>query len=393
MDRRNRTKRRIARFGALGVVLILLLAALLIFRVKKVDVYGNTRHSAEEIAAGLSDSALARNTLYLAWRYREGDIPDTLPFLNSLHVQMKSPSRLELQVSEKEPVAYIENNGYVYIDSSGLVLEITDEVYGELPLVTGVTVGEVTLYQKLPTESSSQLETIRSIVQLLADQQLSAAEIRFSENMEITVFIQGIEVQMGQNEYLPEKVANLSKILPRLEGQKGVLHLEGFTGGNEAATFSPSGEDGASQSVTGGTVSDEGGSEDGSGAEDAGTGDTADGGTATADGADEEGGSGAQDAEGAGDGGPQDAEGAGDGGSQDTAGEEDNAGEDSGSSSSTIPMVFDSSGTLIYNVHIENGVVVDSYGTPVAGVTVNEDGNVVDAYMNVIDPATGELVQ
>lgn len=384
MDRRNRTKRRIARFGALGAVLILLLAALLIFRVKKVDVYGNTRHSAEEIAAGLSDSALARNTLYLAWRYREGDIPDTLPFLNALHVQMKSPSRLEVQVSEKEPVAYIENNGYVYIDSSGLVLEITDEVYGELPLVTGVTVGEVTLYQKLPTESSSQLETIRSIVQLLADQQLSATEIRFSENMEITVFIQGIEVQMGQNEYLPEKAANLSKILPRLEGQKGVLHLEGFTGGNEAATFSPSGEDGASQSVTGGAVSGEGGSEDSSGAEDAGTGDAADGGgsSAPADGADEEGGTGTQDAEGAGD-----------GGSQDTAGEEDNAGEDSGSSSSTIPMVFDSSGTLVYNVHIENGVVVDSYGTPVAGVTVNEDGNVVDAYMNVIDPATGELVQ
>ena len=40
-----------------------------------------------------------------------------------------------------------------------------------------------------------------------------------------------------------------------------------------------------------------------------------------------------------------------------------------------------------------NGVVVDSTGTPIEGVTVNEDGNVVDAYMNVIDPATGQLAQ
>lgn len=369
MDRRNRKKRRIIRFGILGVVLVLLLAAILLFRVKKVDVYGNTRHASEEIAAGLSDSVLTRNTLYLMWKYREGEIPDTLPFLSSLHVQMKSPSRIEVQVSEKEPVAYIENNGYVYIDSSGLVLEITDEIYGEMPLVTGVTIGEVTLYQKLPTESSSQLETIRSIVQLLADQQLAATEIRFSENMEITVFIQDLEAQMGQNEYLPEKVANLSKILPRLEGQKGVLHLEGFTGGNEAVTFSPSGEEGEPQSVTGGTVSGEDESDNGSGDDGSGDGD------AGAAGADE---AGVVDS--------QDAEGDGNGDSQEPSG-------DDGTSSSTIPMVFDSSGTLVYNVHIENGVVVDSYGTPVSGVTVNEDGNVVDAYMNVIDPATGELVQ
>ena len=56
-------------------------------------------------------------------------------------------------------------------------------------------------------------------------------------------------------------------------------------------------------------------------------------------------------------------------------------------------MVFDSSGTLVYNVHVENGTVVDENGNPVPGVTVNENGNVVDAYMNVFDSATGELIQ
>ena len=56
-------------------------------------------------------------------------------------------------------------------------------------------------------------------------------------------------------------------------------------------------------------------------------------------------------------------------------------------------MVFNSSGTLVYNVRISNGTVVDEYGNPVPGVTVNEDGNVVDAYMNVFDSATGELIQ
>lgn len=344
----------------LGVILILLLGAFFLFQVKKVEVYGNTLHTSEEIAAGLSDNVLTRNTLYMMWRYRKGQIPDALPFLSSLHIEMKSPSRVQVEVTEKEPVAYLESSGYIYIDSSGMVLDVSDEVYGELPLVTGVSIGEVALYQKLPVESGAQLETIRSIVQLLADQQLAAAEVRFSDNMEITVFIQDIEARMGQNEYLPEKVANLSKILPRLKEQKGVLHLEGFTGGNETATFSPSGEVDESQSVTGDAASEDTGS--GAAGSESGNSDDALAGL--------------------------DAEGAGD--AQDTDEGEDG---DSGTSSSTIPMVFDSTGTLVYNVHIENGVVVDSNGTPVSGVTVNGDGNVVDAYMNVIDPATGELVQ
>ena len=56
-------------------------------------------------------------------------------------------------------------------------------------------------------------------------------------------------------------------------------------------------------------------------------------------------------------------------------------------------MVFNSSGTLLNDARVVNGQVVDSYGNPIDGCYVNEDGNVVDAYMNVIDPMTGTLAQ
>ena len=56
-------------------------------------------------------------------------------------------------------------------------------------------------------------------------------------------------------------------------------------------------------------------------------------------------------------------------------------------------MVFNSSGTLVYNVHVSNGTVVDANGNPVPGCYVNENGHVVDAYMNEFDPSTGELIQ
>lgn len=358
----------------LAAALLLLAAvcgALFLFQVRKVTVYGNSRHSSEEIGAGLTEGRLMKNTLYLLWKYREGEVPDTLPFLNSLHVQMKSPSHIEVQVTEKELAGYIDKGEYAYFDRDGVVLEVSDEVYNGIPIITGVSVGDVALYQKLPTESSAQLRTILSLTQLLAYQEMTASEIRFGENMEITVFIDGVEAQLGQDEYLEEKVANLNKILPKLNGQSGMLHLENFTGRNETVSFTPSDEPDTVTDVTNGASAEE----------DA---DTALG----ADGQD----GGEESADGNGDAGDGNTDGSGDTGDGSVEGDGDTP-EEEPDTDVIFPMVFNSSGTLVYNVHISNGVVVDQYGNQVPGVTINEDGNVVDAYMNVFDKTTGELIQ
>lgn len=388
MGIRNKRKRRMIRAGVLLTVLALLAGAAFLFQVKKITVYGNDRHSSKEISQGLSNDFLTRNTLYLLWKYKDGEIPDTLPFLDSLHVQMKSPSSIEVQVKEKKLTAYMDKGGYVYFDEDGTVLEISDEVYEKIPLITGVPVGEVTLYQKLPTESSAQLRTILSLTDLLAYYELNASEVRFGDNMEITVFIDGVEVQLGQDEYLEEKIANLNKIMPKLEGQYGALHLESFTGRNEPVSFTPTqgpeiedvseGPGGSDDADAAGGEADGGDAETDAPGEDGGDGADA-GGTDGAQGADP-----ADTADGAGTDDPgADAQGA------DGASEEDGQ-EDTGT---VYPMVYDSSGTLVYNVHVENGVVVDANGNPVAGVIVNENGNVQDAYMNQFDPQTGELIQ
>ena len=353
MGRMSKRKRRLAKVIAVLLLVAAALAAVFLFQIRKMDVYGNSTHSSEEIKSSLLQESVMDNALYLMWVCRKGNIPDTLPYLNSLNLQLKSPFHMDVHVTEKEAVGYVDQGSYVYFDKDGLVLNIADELYGEVPIITGASVGEAVLYQKLPTESSAQLRTILSLTQLLAYQDLHASEIRFGENMEITVFIEGVEVQMGQDEYLEEKVANLNKILPQLDGQKGTLHLESFTGRNETVSFTPFDEPVDT------------------------TGDEAAGGGAGVEGGDTV----------AGDGTADDAASAGEG-AEDTAQEPEE--EDTGV---IFPMVFNSSGTLVYNVHISNGTVVDEYGNPVPGVTVNEDGNVVDAYMNVFDSATGELIQ
>lgn len=359
MNRRARRKKRLIRGGALLILLVAVLAVVFLFQVKTVTVYGNTRHTEEEIKEGLLNNILHKNTLYLQWKYRNGAVPDTLPFLKSLKVTMKSPVEIEVQVTEKEPVGYLDKGEYVYFDEDGIVLELSDKEDSDYPVITGVEVDEPVLYQKLPMQSSAQLRTILSITQLLSYQELQAKEIRFGNNGDITVFVGGVEALLGQDEYLEEKIANLSAILNKMGDEYGTLHLESFTGKSDLTTFTPSEETETETELQ--TDAGEGSGEagDGSGGSDS-TGSTADG---TA--------------------------GDGTGDSGDGSGSDSQA--DDSSSSVVIAMVFDSSGNLVYNVHVENGTVVDANGNPVSGCTVNENGDVVDAYMNVFDGKTGEL--
>lgn len=354
MDRRRIRKRRIIKAAAAVFLLAAVLIIVLLFRVKRIDVYGNTRHTANEISSGLMQDVIGDNTLYLMWKYRDGEVPEALPFLNSLQVQMKSPFRIQVTVAEKELAGYVDQGDLVYFDSSGVVLQITDEVYDGIPVITGVSMEEAVLYQKLPTQSASQRQTVTGLLQLLKDYELEVQEIRFSETMEITAFIGKVEARLGQNECLEEKVANLKSIMEKLSsGERGVLHLESFTGGTQNVTFSPSEvteaetEQLQSESET----------------------------EAPAPAAPED-----------------ESVGASLSGYGNGASEEPQQAEESTSSGDPF-MAFDSNGTLRYDVRVVNGAVVDGSGNPVPGCTVNEQGYVVDAYMNVIDPATGQPIQ
>ncbi len=382
--------KRKRRLIGLGVLIFVVLAALIVlfgFRVHKLSVVGNSHHSAEEIADDLMTNFLTENTLYLLWKYNGEKAPEALPYLDSLRVVMKSPIRIEAEVSEKPLVAYVEDGENVYFDADGIVLEVTRERYENLPLVSGLSLGDVVLYQKLPTESNFQLRTILNLLDLLEYYDLDAEEISLREDGEISMDIRHIEVRLGLDEYLEEKVANLNAVLDNISASTaGILHLENVTGKYEDITFTPTGE---VQEETEEETEAKAGS--GSGEVETVDHDMTLGGT-TMDGRASD--SGKKEREEA----PAQEEEAGEqeDAQEEEAGEQEDAQEkedsDGDSSVGAGIMVFNSYGQLVYNVYVENGMVVDEYGSEVPGCTVNEEGYVVDAYMNIIDPATGDLM-
>ncbi len=355
---RKKRKRRLAqiRTAALALLITGLAAFVLfgLFRIRSVDVLGSERYAPEQIQSDLIHDFWTQNTLYFAWKYRNATTDPLAPYLSMIQAKVLTPSKVRLTVQEKQLAGYVQYAGSnVYFDSQGEVLEITDDQYADVPLVTGVTMGEPALYQKLPVTGVAQMNAVLKITSLLNEAHFLPDSISFDENLNITLVIGSVTAELGQNDCLDEKVANLATIYPQVEGQSGTLNLESLTvGGNEDIPFKPredavdptDGEDGQT------TETDEYGNPV------AVTAETDENGNLLSDSAE------------------------GDEPKGETVGLD-------------AFMAFDSSGTLRYDAHVVDGQVLDANGVPIDGCTVNEDGYVVDAYMNVIDPYTGQPIQ
>ena len=365
MDRRRR--RRLARMRI--TVGIILAAALLIgiglvgFRTRHVEVVGNNHHSAEEIEKDLIRDFASSNSLYFSWKYRTPGEEPLTPYLSSVQAKLKSPGSIRITVVEKPVVGGIVYGGtYVYFDETGLVLEITDTKYDSVPLISGISMEEPQLYQKLPVTNAALLRTMLNLSALIGNSGLIADEISFDEALNMFVTIGSIKVELGQDEYLEEKISNLVTIYPKIADQTGILKLSSYTGKSDDIQFeevipeaeNPGGTDTGTEGWENGEIGVNGETPEGVSQEN----EPVAGGDAQGQAPEENA----------------------DAGTGEVVGVEGF-------------MVFDSSGTLRYDARVIGGQVLDKYGNPIPGCSVNEDGNVVDAYWNVIDPMTGTLAQ
>lgn len=342
----DRSERR--RGGGAGIIAVLIIAVLLlvlvfVFRIREfnVSVAGESRHTTEEIRNDLSYDFLTKNTLYFAWKYRNATEEPRAPYLQSVRAKIISPSAVQVVIQEKSLVGRVLYNGNnVYFDRSGNVLEITGDVYEEIPLITGVTMEQPELYKKLPVNSTTLRNTMLSIAELMLDSKLNPDEISFDEQSNIFINIGTVVVALGQDEYLEEKVSNLETIYDKVAAQTGTLNMTAFTGKNETITFTKDEEETEAE-----TEAPEGS-----------TGET----------------------------GLEPDDGSGTGNTSDQPETQETQSQSSSLNSGTTFQAFDSYGTLHNDAQVVGGNIVDSYGNPLAGCYINESGQVVDAYWNIV---------
>ena len=233
-ERRRKKRRKIGLYILL--ILILLIAAgvfivMNVFTVENVVVEGNELYSSTQIEDMVLNDEYSWNSLYVDLKYRFVDIGE-VPFVDTMEVSLDNPHTVHIKVYEKGMLGFLYINSIgqnAYFDKDGFVVETSTEVIDGVPKITGISCEEVVLYEKLQLENSDILRDLLNLTQTLKKYNLLPDEIQYDSNMEPVLYYGTIQVKIGSEDNLSQKVVRLSIILPQLDGLSGTLHLETWT--------------------------------------------------------------------------------------------------------------------------------------------------------------------
>ena len=209
-----------------AVVGLLWLIAFKVFTVENVEVEGNELYPDDTISETVLNDEYSWNTLYVFFKYKFMK-PEAVPFIDSMEVSMGIPHTIKIKVYEKGMLGYVYIDSIAqnaYFDKDGIVVETSQRVIEDVPKITGLDVSEVVLYEKLPVDSET-LRSLLSLTQTLEKNKLKPDEVNVSDG-NYTIQYGKIKVMFGSIANLPDKVLRLSEIIPKLDGESGVLHLE-----------------------------------------------------------------------------------------------------------------------------------------------------------------------
>ncbi len=219
----------------------LILAFLLVFRLRVVVVNGSLHTKPQDVTAILLERPGAENTILIKLLNTNRKL-EREGFIDSLNAVIQGRDKLRVIVKERQFVGCIEYGGmYWYFDSAGYAkARAAARTAGEpIPPVEGLTLrGEPQIMEALPalnTKAFSMLAMLRGAVD--ADPALLPDRVSF-DGSAMTLYYGEITVLMGNGEKMELRLKQLRQLMPELSsGYRGTLHMENYDGSQKGILF------------------------------------------------------------------------------------------------------------------------------------------------------------
>ena len=220
-----------------GILLIFVLVFFLGFRVTSVQVEGNSFYTDDQIKNMVLDAPIANNSVLAGFINTEKSTKDET-MIDSITISRVNRNTLLLQVKEKQMIGYIEFQGQcVNFDRQGIIQIITEEPLENVPQIEGIDVKEAVQGERLTGINTRKLNTILSVGKMLEKMEEKPDRLAFNDLNQLVMYYGDIEVRLGDDENMDEKINRLVGILPQLEDMSGILHLENTTEDSESVVF------------------------------------------------------------------------------------------------------------------------------------------------------------
>ncbi len=234
------SRRKLYRILIEGIVCAILIFALVFFvgfRVTKVEVKGNEFYTDKEIKKMVLDAPIAKNTI-LAMMIKTEEKTKDAQLIEKVTLKRENMNTLVVQVKEKKLIGYFDYEGkYANFDRQGVVQILTEEPIKDVPYIEGLDVKDVKQGEKLKGVNTKKLNSILSVGKMLEKTEQKPDKLVFNEMKQLVLYYGEIEVRLGSDENMDEKMNRLVGILPQLEGMEGILHLENITEDTQAVVF------------------------------------------------------------------------------------------------------------------------------------------------------------
>ena len=170
------------------------------------------------------------NSLYTLWKFKSGAYKMPV-YLEDVEVQLKAPWSVQVIVREKEVVGCVlAGNEYHLFDAEGLVLKKTDEFVKDVPVIDGMEVESANRFEYLKVKNKQIFTYVVSLAEEIDKNKLEPDRILWQEDS-MDLFFGDVCVKLGKTNY-EEKLREIAPILEKLDGKKGILHLEHYTKGS-----------------------------------------------------------------------------------------------------------------------------------------------------------------
>ena len=247
---------------------------------EQAETQGNVQYSDDEIRWLAMPGFKEHNSLYLRFFRNHMEFPETYS-IDSIDAEYLDRNHVRLHVVEEYPVGYLLQDGCRwYFNAAGIVTECREETeqtadesakadtgsgaaeaaqqgtaeegngqgttadttfrpaLADVSQVTGLTTEQVELQQQIETDNSGIFRTLLTLEKLIHKLNVHPDEIRIRDGRQLTLVYGGIEISLGTDSLLDEKMSRTAAILPQLEGMEGVLHLETWSPGTVNIVFS-----------------------------------------------------------------------------------------------------------------------------------------------------------
>lgn len=206
------------------ISIILLITNLPFFNVENTIVTGNVKVTSEEVEATVLSQD--KNNIFLMSNNQTEKLVEKIPYVKNAEVSKVLPNSLKIEITEREPIAYLVYNkdSYIYIDDGGYVLEVNKEPLLDRPFVTGTKYGNFVLNEPLTFENEYTLQKISIINSNMEKYYLQDYQITIdlSEDYNVKLKVNDITVGLGEFENIDKKMRYLKSILAELD-EKGYM--------------------------------------------------------------------------------------------------------------------------------------------------------------------------